>query len=221
MWNNDSNYRRSRHWFFAFFHPDEFYNRTILHLDVVSLFKKICRMEIMGCHHDHIPLYLNCIGQRLCRNIPNNKDLQIILVHGYLALYASILTLFVFFIVFIFNNGSTDLNAVGSPWDLVVFFGTFLVIGFLLFVVISTWSIIPSTLASMFTTARRNFWTSSIYTGGTIVGFAGPFVSIQIIQQYDHVWLLLPLIIGCLSIIMGSRSLIIKNPVRFGTAHNS
>ena len=97
-----------------------------------------------------------------------------------------------------------------------MYVGIWIVIATLLFIVTSTWAIIPSILASMFAVPRRNFWTSTIYTGGTIVGFAAPFVSIQIIQQFDHVWLMIPFVLGALSIVMGSRSLIIDNPDRPG-----
>lgn len=152
-------------------------------------------------------------------NYEKNKDLQIILTHGYIALYMAIFALIVFSSIFLVfgHTNLIDNNFVQDSITMsVLYYVIFAFIVILLFVVISTWSIIPSTLSSMFPIARRNFWTSSIYTGGVIVGFAAPFVSIQIIQQYDHVWLLLPLIFGCISIIVGSRSLITSNPNRPG-----
>ena len=148
------------------------------------------------------------------KNAKENRDLLIILSHGYMSLYIAISIIVFFFLVFLLSP-STDLaeQSKGYFW---MYVGVWIVIVTLLFIVTSTWAIIPSILASMFAVPRRNFWTSTIYTGGTIVGFAAPFVSMQIIQQFDHVWLMIPFILGALSIVIGSRSLIMDNPSRPG-----
>ena len=144
----------------------------------------------------------------------SNRDSVIILSHAYLALYCALMILGFFFVVYLISGETTLIASTPSEEPIniilmgIVYAMALIIIGFILFVVTSTWSIIPSMLSSMFPIARRNFWTSAIYTGGTIVGFAAPFVSIQIIQQYDHVWLLIPLILGCISIVIGARSII-------------
>ncbi|MDH5431812.1 MAG: hypothetical protein OEW78_08040 [Nitrosopumilus sp.] len=148
----------------------------------------------------------------------DNVDARIILVHGYLVLYASAFFAVFFFIVFLLT-GKTQLVNPYANWEWINFLIYPVIWIFtvsILFVVTSTWSIIPSILSSSFSIKRRNFWVSTIYTGGVIVGFAAPFVSIQIIQQHDHVWLLVPVILGTISIIIGARSFITDNLKRPG-----
>jgi len=193
-----------------FWNPSFFY-RVAMRMDIkfLPMLNKFTRYELDR--------------KKFIGNSYENKDLLIILTHAYMALYPALILLVLFFVVFLMY-GSTDLTTVmvdenkhyEDSLRFILYALSFLTVAFILFVVTSTWSIIPSTLSSMFPIARRNFWTSSIYTGGTIVGFAAPFVSIQIIQQYDHVWLLLPLIFGAISIIVGSRSLIMENLHRPG-----
>ena len=182
-----------------FFGSSKFYLGCI-RLDLRVLLKRI------------IPYSLQDVFEK---NARKNRDLLIILSHGYMSLYLAIAIVVIFYIVFIFNPEGTDLTIPSeeNPW---MYVGVWIVIATLLFIVTSTWAIIPSILASMFAVPRRNFWTSTIYTGGTVVGFAAPFVSIQIIQQFDHVWLMVPFILGALSIVIGSRSLIMDNPERPG-----
>jgi hypothetical protein len=148
----------------------------------------------------------------------NNVDARIILVHGYLVLYASVFFAIFFFVVFLIS-GTTQLISPYANWSWINYLVYPIIWIFtvsVLFVVTSTWSIIPSILSSSFPVERRNFWVSTIYTGGVIVGFAAPFVSIQIIQQYDHTWLLVPLILGTISIVIGARSFIIDDLKRPG-----
>jgi len=215
-------FRRAKNFWQIFWNPSFFY-RYLIRLDI-RFFRGIRLITRDSNRDDHENNHINEIDKKFMEKCYKNKDLLIILTHAYLVLWPSLALLAFFFFIFLslgntdipFHIGEIDNTIIREGLGLFIYASAFFLIAYILFIVTSTWSIIPSILSSMFPVERRNFWTSAIYTGGVVVGFAAPFVSIQIIQQYDHVWLLLPLIFGAISIVVGARSLIMENPFRPG-----
>ena len=87
--------------------------------------------------------------------------------------------------------------------------GVILLTMVVIFVGNSGFGLIPSMIASGFPVHLRNIGSSLGYNGGLVIGFASPFISMEFFLYTKNDYLLaFPLLLGALSIIIGSKRLL-------------